>query len=65
MQFEAIKLKKRIFATVSAATSERVFSNTGLSIAVSIGDYIEIKSVNPTWATNPLTTIFGGYIYIE
>ena len=54
-----------LIATVSAATSERVFSNTGLSIAVNAGDYIEIKSVNPTWATNPLTTIFGGHIYIE
>lgn len=52
-------------ASVSLATSERVFSNTSLSIAVAAGDYIEIKSVNPTWATNPLTTIFGGYIYIE
>lgn len=47
-------------ASVSLAASERVFSNTGLSIAVAAGDYIEIKSVNPTWATNPLTTIFGG-----
>lgn len=52
-------------ASVSAATSERVFSNTSLSIAVNAGDYIEIKCVNPTWATNPLTSIFGGYIYIE
>lgn len=54
-----------LIATVSAATSERIFSNTGLNISVNVGDYIEIKSVNPTWATNPLTTIFGGYIYIE
>lgn len=52
-------------ASVSASTNERVFSNTNLSIAVNVGDYIEIKSVNPTWATNPLTTIFGGYVYIE
>lgn len=54
-----------LIATVSAATSERIFSNTGLSIAVVAGDYIEIKGVQPTWATNPLTTIYGGYIYIE
>ncbi len=52
-------------ASLSVATSERVFSNTGLSIAVAVGDYIEIKAVNPTWVTNPLTTIRGGYIYIE
>jgi len=52
-------------ATVSTAVSERIFSNTQLSIQVAAGDYIEIKSINPTWATNPLTTIFGGYILIE
>lgn len=52
-------------ATVSAATSERVWSNSGLSLAVTTSDYIEIKCVNPTWVTNPLTTIFGGYLVIE
>lgn len=54
-----------LIATLSAATNERVFSNTSLSIAVAAGDYIEIKSVQPTWATNPLTTIYGGYILIK
>lgn len=52
-------------ATVSAATNERVFANSSLSIAVAAGDYIEIKSINPTWATNPLTCVFGGFLYIE
>jgi hypothetical protein len=32
---------------------------------VTVGDYVEIKSVQPTWATNPLTTTYGGYLYIE
>ena len=54
-----------LIATVGASASERVFSNTSLNIAVAVGDYIEIKSINPTWSVNPLTTIFGGYIYIE
>jgi hypothetical protein len=54
-----------LIATVSLATSERVISNTGLSIAMAAGDYFEIKAVNPTWATNPLTCIIGGYVYIE
>jgi len=54
-----------LIATVGAATNERRFSNTGLSIAVVAGDYFEIKFINPTWSTNPLTTIFGGYVYIE
>jgi hypothetical protein len=51
--------------TIGAATNERRFNNSSLSISVVAGDYIEIKFINPTWATNPLTTIFGGYIYIE
>jgi len=54
-----------LIATVASATAERVFSNTGLSIAMAAGDYFEIKSVQPTWATNPLTTIWSGYIYFE
>lgn len=54
-----------LISTVAAATNERVFSNTNLNIAVVAGDYVEIKSINPTWVTNPLTTIFVGYIYIE
>ena len=54
-----------LIRTLSVNTSERVFTNSSLNIAVAAGDYIEIKCVNPTWTTNPLTTIFGGHIYIE
>jgi hypothetical protein len=54
-----------LIATLSLATSERVFSNSALSISVVAGDYVEIKGVQPTWTTNPATTIYGGYIYIE
>ena len=54
-----------LVATLAVATNERVFTNSALNIAVAIGDYIEMKAINPTWATNPLTTIFGGYLYIE
>ena len=54
-----------LIATLSVAANERVFTNSALSIAVVAGDYVEIKSVHPTWATNPLTTIYGGYLYVE
>ena len=47
------------------ANAQRVWVNTSLNIAVAQGDYIEIKSVNPTWATNPANVRFGGSIYIE
>lgn len=54
-----------LISTVSTSASERRFTNAALDIPVVAGDYIEIKSVQPLWTTNPLTTIFGGYIYIE
>ncbi len=40
-------------------------SNTGLSIAVSAGDYFELKWVTPTWATNPLGVLTFATVYIE
>jgi len=54
-----------LIATLTLATAERVFTNSALNISVVAGDYFEIKSVQPLWATNPLTTIYGGYIYLE
>lgn len=53
-----------LIATVANSASERIFRNAALNIAVSAGDYIEIKGIQPTWGTNPLTTIYGGYLYI-
>ena len=50
---------------VAAAASSRVFENIGMSVAVAQGDYVEIKVVNPTWATNPKSVFFSGVIYIE
>lgn len=52
-------------ATVSLSSSDRVWSNTGLAIAVALGDYFEIKCVNPTWATNPANVTFMGAVYME
>jgi hypothetical protein len=54
-----------LIATLNVNTSERVFTNAALNISLVSGDYIEIKGVQPTWATNPLTTIYGGYLYFE
>lgn len=54
-----------LIQTLAVSASERRFTNNALSIVVSAGDYVEIKGVQPTWVTNPATTIYGGYIYIE
>ena len=52
-------------ATVSAADAHRHWVNTSVGLAVSAGDFVEIKSVCPTFATNP-TNIYGsGYLLIE
>ena len=54
-----------LIKTLSVNTSERVFSNVNLAIALIDGDFFEIKMVNPVWITNPQATYFGGYVYIE
>ena len=54
-----------LIKTLSVGASERIFDNDALNISVVAGDYIEIKGVQPLWGTNPLTTIYGGYLYIE
>lgn len=54
-----------LIKTLAVNTNARDFSNTALNITVNAGDYFEIKSVQPTWATNPATCIYGGYVYIE
>ena len=54
-----------LIQTLSVSANERVFFNSVMSIPIIAGDYIEIKSVQPTWVTNPLTTIFGGYFILK
>jgi hypothetical protein len=52
-------------ANLTVAANERIWSNTSIDIPIAAGDYIQIKSVQPAWGTNPADTTFGGYIYIE
>jgi hypothetical protein len=54
-----------LIKTLTVNTNERIFTNEALNIPVVAGDYIEIKGVQPLWATNPLTCIYAGYLYIE
>lgn len=51
--------------SITSTANPRVWSNTGLNVSVTAGDFIEIKSVNPTWATNPTNVACGGVVYIE
>ena len=54
-----------LIKTLNVNTNERIFTNEALNISLVAGDYLEIKGVQPTWATNPVTTIYGGYLYFE
>lgn len=40
------------------------FSNTAMTLAVTAGDYLEIKVVCPTWGTNPTAVSFSATILI-
>jgi hypothetical protein len=51
-------------AVVGVADAHRVFSNQSLAIPLTVGDYIEIKMVSPTWATNPEGCYFTGSVVI-
>jgi hypothetical protein len=54
-----------ISAVVKNDATVNSVSNTGLSIAVVAGDYIELKWVTPTWATNPTSVFITFVVYIE
>jgi len=53
-----------LIQTVGVAAAERIFTNSSLNIAVTAGDYIELKLVLPTFGTIPTTVTGGGTIYI-
>jgi hypothetical protein len=57
--------EERWINNLNIASSERVFSNSTIRMSVAAGDYLEIKRKHPAWATNPLTNIVGGYVFIN
>jgi hypothetical protein len=54
-----------LIATVGDTNAYKSFNNNALAITVASGDYIEIKMVAPTWATNPTAVSIGGYLLVE
>ncbi len=65
----AIRLNNTTDYSISASVANdvrpTVYNNTGLSIAVSAGDYIELKWTTPTYATNPTQVRVQGVINIQ
>ena len=53
------------FASTANTSQDKVFSATGLSIAVVAGDYIEITTTTPAWTTAPGSTYIYGSIFIQ
>lgn len=54
-----------VSSTVAMTAAYNTFSGTSLGIAVSAGDYIELKIVTPAWTTNPTTVYIYADIYIQ
>lgn len=54
-----------VSTTVQLTANPTTFNNTGLSIALSAGDYIEIFTTTPTWATNPTSVSFTCSMVVE
>lgn len=65
----SIRLNNTTDTTVSSSipmtSASNTFNNSGLSIAVSAGDYIEFKWLTPTWATNPTVVRTSISVYIR
>lgn len=51
--------------TVTHDAAQTIASNTAMAAPVTEGDYIEIKWLCPTWATNPTAVRPSATIYIE
>jgi hypothetical protein len=53
------------FASTANNSLDKIFSATGLSIAVVAGDYIEITTTTPAWSVAPGATFIYGSIFIQ
>ena len=52
-------------ATLGNTAKSKIFTNAGLSISVSAGDYIEWKITYPAWATNPTGVNLSAVAWVE
>lgn len=51
---------------VKADATQNTLQNTGLTLAVVVGDYIEVRFTNPTWATNPTgNVVYTANVYLS
>lgn len=51
--------------SVSVSSTTRNWSNTSLNVSVAAGDFVTIKSVQPTWGTNPASGRFHVVVVVD
>lgn len=51
-----------LIQSVTVAGNQRRWVNNAMSVPLVAGDFISIKSVQPVWATNPLSVTAGGVL---
>lgn len=58
----AIRVNNTTDTTISSSVQwtavAQSYNNTGLNIALAVGDYFQIKIIPPAWATNPISTFY-------
>lgn len=54
-----------ITTTASTSLASNYFQNTGLSVAVVAGDFIDLVATTPSWVTGPTGGQLNAFIYIE
>lgn len=52
-------------SAIEANSTVEHFTNTAISVAVAVGDYVEIKWVTPTWTSNPTGLLAMVRLFIE
>lgn len=64
----SLRLNDTTDTTIDSTTvfnaSPFVFTNSSLGIAVTAGDYVNVKWVTPTWVTNPTNVSMRAQIFI-
>jgi hypothetical protein len=65
----SLRLNNTTDATITASfatnSSGVVFTNSAMTLAVALGDYLEFKWVTPTWVTNPTSLTIEGTIWVS
>lgn len=54
-----------ISTAVTTDQTFQSFTSGALTLAVAVGDYVEIKWVTPAWVTNPTNLLLAAQLYIE